>query len=167
MSLSDLAGQERYRSMSPLYYRGSQIALVGFAVNDRESFDTCDGWISELMSSTDCVIVAVGNKIDVDRKDWKVSSEEAREHFCSTTASIPYFETSAKTGEGVNEAFEGAVRAWIESGGITKLQAKLDEESSRKGVTKQNNNDNPSEVNSDGGLFKAFKKAFGHKKDGS
>ena len=44
--------------------------------------DGCDRWIEELRKTgdPDCVVVAVGNKIDLyDQRD--ISTEGAREHF--------------------------------------------------------------------------------------
>ena len=77
--------------------------------------DGCDRWIEELRKTgdPDCVVVAVGNKIDLyDQRD--ISTEGAREHVESMEPPVPYFETSAKTGEGVNELFDSVVRLVIE-----------------------------------------------------
>jgi len=100
-----------------MYYRGAGIAIVGFDVTNLSSLAACDYWIKELNEANKCgfngVIVAVGNKIDlVDRR--KISTEEARQHFETTNPPIPYFETSALTGEGVTELFQGAVSLWLE-----------------------------------------------------
>ena len=89
---------------------------MGFDVTRLETMDTCDRWIEEMHSKyPECVVVAVGNKIDmVDRR--VLSTEKARAHFVKK--GVPYFETSAKTGEGVNELFDAVVRMVIER--ITK-----------------------------------------------
>ena len=114
---TDTEGNERFHSLMPLYYRGAGIVIVGFDVTNLESLTVCDRWIEELKSKKDYfkgVIVAVGNKIDlIDQR--KISTEEAQEHFKSMDPPIPYFETSAKTGEGVNELFESAVAMWLDS----------------------------------------------------
>ena len=87
---------------------------MGFDVTNRDSLEVCDRWIKELRErSPDSMIVAVGNKIDlVDLRD--VGTDEARDHFETMNPSVPYFETSAKTGEGVNELFEAVTRMIIE-----------------------------------------------------
>ena len=110
---TDTAGPERYHVLAPMYYRGAQAAFVGFDVTRRETMDTCDRWIEELRTNVpDCVVVAVGNKIDlVDKR--VISTEEARALFEEMNPPVPYFETSAKTGEGVNELFDAVTRMLI------------------------------------------------------
>lgn len=88
---------------------------MGFDVTDRSSLETCDRWIEELRKTgePDCVVVAVGNKIDL--KEYRqISTEEAREHFERMEPPVPYFETSAKTGEGVDELFDSVVQMIVE-----------------------------------------------------
>ena len=111
---TDIAGQERFWALVPMYYQGAQAAIVGFDVTDGCTVETCDHWIKELRTNRpDCVVVAVGNKIDLV-ESRKVSTEDARAHFETMNPSVPYFETSAKTGEGVNELFESLTRMIIE-----------------------------------------------------
>ena len=84
-------------------------------MTDRSSLETCDRWIEELRKTAepDCVVVAVGNKIDL-REYRQISTEEAREHFERMEPPVPYFETSAKTGEGVDELFDSVVQMIVE-----------------------------------------------------
>ena len=92
--------------------QGAQAAILGFEVSSRETMDICDYWVREIRkSSADCVVVAVGNKIDmIDRRE--ISTEEARAHF--EEKGVPYFETSAKTGEGVKELFDAVALMIVE-----------------------------------------------------
>ena len=104
--------------MAPMWYHDAQAAIVGFDVTNLYSLKVCDSWIQELRTNVpDCVVVTVGNKIDlVDER--RISTEEARAHFETMNPPLPYFETSAKTGEGVNGLFDAVVRMVIER--ITK-----------------------------------------------
>ena len=80
--------------------------ILTFDVSDRKSLEVCDYWVRELSKEGEPkrAAVAVGNKIDlVDQR--KISTEEAQAHFESMYPSIPYFEASALTGEGVEEPF--------------------------------------------------------------
>ena len=102
-----------------MYYHDAQAAIVGFDVTDPYSLKVCNSWIQELRTNVpDCVVVAVGNKIDlVDER--RISAEVARAHFETMNPPLPYFETSAKTGEGVNELFDAVVRTLIQRNALT------------------------------------------------
>ena len=93
-----------------MYYRGADIIVVGFDVTDRSSIDTCCQYVDEcLVDSLKCVIVAVGNKIDL--KDQRViSTAQAKALFAAK--GVPYFEMSVKTGEGVDEMVQATLRLW-------------------------------------------------------
>ena len=86
-------------------------------MTNKYSLDVCTQRIEELKSTRrigeHCLIVAVGNKIDLPRE---VGREEAIASFekCGVPASH-YFETSAKTCEGVKEFLEGTLRLWYEA----------------------------------------------------
>ena len=92
------------------------IALIGFDVTNKNSLPYCDKYIKKLRSEDpdvfNGVIVAFGTKIDLDDKR-QMSVEEAHDHFAKMEPPVPYFETSAKTRDGVNELFEDALREWI------------------------------------------------------
>jgi GTPase SAR1 family protein len=42
----DTAGQERYRSLAPMYYRGAAAAVVVFDVTNRDTFEGAKSWVS-------------------------------------------------------------------------------------------------------------------------
>ena len=47
----DTAGQERYASLAPLYYRGASAAAVVYDVTNPESFAKAKYWVSELQKN--------------------------------------------------------------------------------------------------------------------
>lgn len=66
-SIQDTAGQEKFRTLTPSYYRDAQGAVLVYDVCDRASFVKLESWLNELeMYSTRSGIVkmVVGNKID-------------------------------------------------------------------------------------------------------
>jgi small GTP-binding protein len=103
----DTAGQERFRSLTTSYYRGTDGVLVVFDLSRPSTFDDLDQWLADL--GTACVampaLLVVGNKSDLERA---VSIESARAWAASKGAA--YAETSAKTGDGVESAFNDLVR---------------------------------------------------------
>ena len=110
-------GRERSRPLAPYYYEGASGALVVFDVSNASSFEAVQSWIDELetvaapLVSTNFKVILVGNKIDL--ADRAVDPDRITE--LSQRVGAPYFEASAKTGEGVKEAFEALVRSIIMS----------------------------------------------------
>lgn len=47
----DTAGQERYASLAPLYYRGASAAAVVYDITSGESFQKAKHWVSELQKN--------------------------------------------------------------------------------------------------------------------
>jgi small GTP-binding protein len=110
--LWDTAGQELYRSLTPIYYRNSAAAVIVFDITARGTFDQVQGWITELQSIVrDVVMVICGNKTDLD-EDRAVGEIEGAALAHSTHCQ--YVETSAKTGMGLDRLIQTLVRAVIE-----------------------------------------------------
>ena len=104
-------GSGRYTDLTRMYYHKARILIICFEVTYRSSYEACDTWIDTLRrDEPDAFLVVAALRTDV--ADRKVSSKEAHEHF--TSLSLPYFETSAMTGEGVNELFEDTVRMYLQ-----------------------------------------------------
>ena len=99
----DTAGQENFRSITRAYYKNSVCALIVFDINNEDTFDSVQSWIQEckLQTPKTVTMILVGNKCDleckVDRNKAKELAEENK---------MLYFETSAKTGKGVDELFK-------------------------------------------------------------
>jgi GTPase SAR1 family protein len=63
----DTAGQEMYRTIIPIYFRGASFAIVAFAITDRESFDHLGLWFEQidLYSQPGVSKVIVATKYDL------------------------------------------------------------------------------------------------------
>jgi len=47
----DTAGQERYASLAPLYYRGASAAAVVYDITNEDTFAKAKHWVSELQKN--------------------------------------------------------------------------------------------------------------------
>jgi len=100
----DTAGQERFRTITSAYYRGAHgIALV-YDVTSRESFDNMTYWLKHMQkyANADVCKILVGNKTDLLDKRVVPTSEGQQ---LASRSNCEFYETSAKTGEGVEHAF--------------------------------------------------------------
>ncbi len=100
----DTAGQERYNSLAPMYYRGAHAAVVVYDIAKRESFERARRWVAELHGSASpgIVIGLVGNKADLS-SERQVSAAEGQAY--ADEANLVFCEASARTGDGVQDAF--------------------------------------------------------------
>jgi small GTP-binding protein len=112
LQIWDLAGQQHYSKIRSNYYVGTHAAFIIFDVSRRTSFDNISNWVSELKknSNQNIPIVIIANKIDL-RADsninfiYKEEGERIVEKLSEFENKVFYTETSAKSGEGVDEAF--------------------------------------------------------------
>jgi small GTP-binding protein len=116
LQIWDTAGQDRFRTLAPMYYRGSVIAILVFSVTEEKSLGDVKDWADEMKEQTDemPVLFVVGNKADL--VDERTVTTDQGDSLAKTLNAL-YFEVSAKSGRGVDELF---VRVAEES--VKKLQ---------------------------------------------
>ena len=102
--LYDTAGQEKFRSLIPMYTRDSNIILLVYEINNKDSFLHLPDWINDLtnVNKDDVIFALVGNKIDLE-ESRQVSTEEGQK-FAEEHGYI-FQEVSAKTGDGFSDLF--------------------------------------------------------------
>lgn len=105
----DTAGQERFRNITTSYYRGSHCVLLTFSLTDAKSFSNLtQRWMADIKqhSADSVLLVLVGAK--ADDLEGRCIAQADIDAFCHKY-NIMYFETSAKTGKGVDELFKSIV----------------------------------------------------------
>ena len=106
LKVYDTAGQERYRNITTHAFKEADgIALI-FDITNESSFNQITDWMEQIQTNTnkdEISLVLIGNKNDL--KNERVIMKEIGEEKAKVI-NIKYFETSAVTGEGINEAFE-------------------------------------------------------------
>ncbi|MCQ2818870.1 MAG: GTP-binding protein [archaeon] len=109
LQIWDTAGQEKFRSLTQSYFKGSKGALIVYDISKEESFEKVQGWYDDIKASgdKDCVIEIVGNKIDLE-ESRKISQDVGKTK--ALKLGTLFTETSALQGTGVEEAFESLVK---------------------------------------------------------
>jgi len=128
LQLWDTAGQERFRSMAPMYYRGAHAAILVFDVCSPDSFDKIESWVAELQShaSQELVMVVAANKADLRGSDPDASVPLKKAQAYAKTINTVCFETSAKTGKGVEELFDYLTKALLKTEAVQRQLQKHD-----------------------------------------
>ncbi|KAF0976633.1 hypothetical protein FDP41_004532 [Naegleria fowleri] len=105
--LDELAGQERYDSLSSFYCRHTNVALICYNVTDESTFHNIQKWYHKLETSVpaeDCFVILVGTKSDLGKP---VITEKKVEDLISNNRLIyKHFVTSAKDGTNVSTIFD-------------------------------------------------------------
>lgn len=101
----DLAGQAQFKRVRLKYLANAIAGILVYDVTNRASFENIDeNWYKEIKkASPNVALILVGNKIDL--KNERVVSREEGE-LLSEKLKLTYMETSAKTGENINDAFK-------------------------------------------------------------
>jgi small GTP-binding protein len=97
----DTAGQEKYRSIAPIYYREARIALCVYDITSKRSYEVMKKWVEELQSNgpKDIVLAVVGNKIDRCDEE-EVDYAEVKEYATGLGAILKL--VSAKEGKNID-----------------------------------------------------------------
>jgi len=129
LQIWDTAGQERFRSVTRSYYRGAAGALLVYDISSRDTYNALANWLTDArtLASPDIVIVLVGNKKDLE-SDREVTFLEASRF--AQENELMFLETSARTGENVEETFLKCARTIL-----TKIESgQLDPEKMGSGI---------------------------------
>jgi small GTP-binding protein len=113
LQIWDLAGQPRFSKVREVYYNGTTGALLIYDISRRDTFEKVAQWIGELIKNNQNRIVPViliANKSDLRGTEQEKVSEEEGLNYAAELANwagfdIPYVETSALSGDNVEDAF--------------------------------------------------------------
>ena len=123
LEIWDTAGEERYKSVAPIYFRQAAAGVFVFDTANKTTFDNLkNSWIPLFQGNVadDALIFIVENKIDIVDPFMNITDIQK---FADDNGYF-YFRTSALSGEGINQLFEG-------------IAAQLAEQNERKAKEKQ------------------------------
>ena len=77
----DTCGQESYRSLIKSFFANTSIAVITYAINDKNSFDSIDEWIRQCKTecSPETKFFLVGNKMYINEEERIVSFKQGME----------------------------------------------------------------------------------------
>lgn len=123
MVLWDTAGQEDYELLRPLSYPNTDVLLLCFAVDNRDSYENIfQKWVPEVRHfCPKAPLLLVGTKADLRAGSVDAQKKGAKmvipcsdgSKLAKSIDAVGYVECSAKTREGIQEVFETAARAAI------------------------------------------------------
>ena len=105
----DTSGQERFQSLGIQFYRGADVCVLTYDVTKSSTFRSLDSWRDEFLIQANpedpenFPFVVLGNKIDLANRE--VPTRRASK-WCQSKNNLPFFETSAKEGFNVDQAFQ-------------------------------------------------------------
>ncbi|EAY14674.1 small GTP-binding protein, putative [Trichomonas vaginalis G3] len=120
LSIWDTAGQETYRTIVPMYFRGAACAIVVFDITNQKSLDSVSYWVHTIRenASSAPLIFCCANKYDL-LEERVIEDEEI--NITVNNLQIPVFYTSALTGAGIDRLFESILHQLVEKNFVKDL----------------------------------------------
>lgn len=100
----DLAGQAQFKRVRRSYLSNAETGILVFDVTRKETFDKIESWFNEIIDASSTIsLILVANKVDLEGE--RVVTTEQGEGLAEKL-NLSYIETSAKTGENIDDAFK-------------------------------------------------------------
>ena len=109
LQIWDTAGQEKFRTLVPMYFRGAKVAILTFSVCDADSQKEVLFWANSVKQGTAQMptLFVVGNKIDLPERT--VSTESGKE--TANEVGGEYIEVSALEGTNMDQLLNMIAKA--------------------------------------------------------
>jgi small GTP-binding protein len=106
LQLWDIGGQDRFKFLHRSFYEGANGVLLIFDLSRASTFTEMKDWLSEMYETIQEKIpmILVGNKADLIPEIGEVIDRNLIDAWVKSEKCV-YLETSAKTGQNVEEAF--------------------------------------------------------------
>ncbi|MFW9880039.1 MAG: Rab family GTPase [Candidatus Thorarchaeota archaeon] len=116
LQIWDIGGQERYKFLRSSFFDGANGALVVFDISRWHTYEELNEWISDLReyAGKNVPFILIGNKVDLIEDITGEYDKEIVEDYAKSEKTY-YVETSAKTGENVEDAFLNLTQRMIKN----------------------------------------------------
>ena len=105
LQIWDTAGQENFKSITKIFYRGTHCVFLAYDVTRENTFQNALKWLTEVRqnSGSDVIVFLVGTQVDKE-EDRVVTVEQAQEFV--EKHNLDYFiETSSKSNLNIEKLF--------------------------------------------------------------
>lgn len=103
----DTLGQEKFKSLAPIFFRKSVGAFLVYDVTNAESFHALEGWNQQIKNDAESkiVVMLIANKVDLP--DKVITSEMGAEY--ARQNGMGFLEVSAKTDLNITASFRNLI----------------------------------------------------------
>ena len=121
----DLAGQPQFERIRSSYLINAEAGMLVYDITRRDTYDNIKKWYDEVTKGAkpNIILILCGNKTDL--RDTRVVSTEEGEKLAKDLG-ISYIETSALTGENINDAFRmmalQLIKRFLKADEISKIE---------------------------------------------
>ncbi|XP_048457009.1 dnaJ homolog subfamily C member 27 isoform X1 [Rhincodon typus] len=110
VNIFDMAGHPFFYEVRNEFYKDTQGVILVYDVGLKDSFDALEGWLTEMKQELgphgnmeNIVFIVCANKVDCGKRRM---IDESEGRLWAESRGFQYFETSAQSGEGINEMFQ-------------------------------------------------------------
>lgn len=110
---------DRRRSLSKVYYKGAAGIIIVYDITQQQTYNNVESWmrlasmlhtyLDENLNINEVKMIIIGNKAD-DEANRQITFEKAKADY-KDRFDIECFETSAKTGVGIQESIMSLVQS--------------------------------------------------------
>jgi len=108
LQIWDTAGQESYRSITRIFYKGSHAVILVYDITSYQSYESVKEWKKEIENNADrdVLVYLVGNRADLGDTDEREVTENDGLEMMGELELDNFTETSALTGYNIGNLFE-------------------------------------------------------------
>ena len=116
LNIWDTAGDKKFLGVSEIFYKGTDVVIIVYDCSNPETYNNVRMWLEHVQSNLNILeiqyIALVSNKSDLKSEKNTAITKMAKTY--AKDSNMKFFETSAKSGEGVSELFNSIARHLIQ-----------------------------------------------------